>query len=123
MANTYVTIAGTIWHPETPHDRERFWVGAQKRMASGQLRRAVDATKWRIPTYVSEELTEAQLATLRAAITFTGSFTFTDELGTSRTVVLNSWSERIARVVAAVEGATTGTGAIFYVVTIELEEV
>lgn len=123
MANTYVTIAGTTWHPEWPHDRERFWVGTQKRMASGQLRRAVDATKWRVPTYVSEELSAAQLAALRAAIGYGSSFTLTDELGTSRTVVLNSWSERVVRVEPTVEGAATGTGDVYYVVTIELEEV
>lgn len=124
MARSYLTIAGTIWHPRMPLSRERFFIGAEQEMQSGQLRRAVAATKKRHGPYVSPELTRAEVTALEAAITYAASFAFVDEDGVSRTAVLDSWVEDLVRNEPAVDSLTgTQAGENYYEITITLRDV
>lgn len=123
MANTYIMLNGIVFHPELPMAFSDSYVGVEKRMASGQLRRAYVATKRKHGPYRSEEMTEAQLAAAEAAITYASSFTYRPEDGVPRTAVLQSWNVELVRSTPDVQEANTGTGETYYVVTVELEDV
>lgn len=122
MANTYVTLAGQVLHPLLPMEREIFYVGSERRMLSGGLRRAFRAAKNRF-TYTTEEMTAAQLNAFIAAVVFSASLTLVDEQAISRTVVLVEMSAPLERSEPAVDGASTGTGNVYYTATVTLEDV
>jgi hypothetical protein len=123
VANSYIMVNGIVFHPELPMPFSDSYIGAEKRMASGALRRAHVVTKRKHGPYRSEEMTEAQLAAAEAAITYASSFTYRAEDGIARTAVLQSWSVELVRSTPDVEGASMGTGEAYYTATFELEDV
>lgn len=101
--------------------RTPFFVGERKRMASNQLR---SAGEWKMRlSYVGGPLTEAELTTWRNAHPKTGSFTHVDELGTSRTVQLMGFEEKIVESVPTNTAVLGSSGTTKYEVAVEVEEV
>lgn len=121
--NCYLTIAGTVIHPELPVAREAIIVGEDKRMLNGQLRRAYRGVRYRF-TLTLRDATEAERsAWILAAGGGAGSITYTDEFASSRTVLVTEIREDLTRTVPASEGGAATTGPGYYDLTLVVEEV
>jgi len=115
VATLAIVSNGSTIYPELPIDRARVIVAEDRRMVNGQLRRAYRAEKLRI-SYRRGGLTEAERTTWVSAHPLSTSYTHTDELGTSRTVVTIRCDEVLEETIVA-------SNASFYLVEVEVEEV
>jgi hypothetical protein len=122
MVNCYLTLRGTVAYPELPYGRKPIPIRDQRRQLNGTLRTAHRAVKYEF-TLTLRDATEAERSAWLTAAAFTSSATFTDELGVSRTVVVQSIDEPLARTEPAVEGGTSTTGPGYYDLTVVVEEV
>jgi hypothetical protein len=117
VATLSIVSNGYPLDPELPVAREDVLVGEDKRHRSGQLRRAHLAVKKRI-SYGCRHLSESARAQWIAAHPWAGSYSHTDELGVTRTVVTTARSDTLIRT----EPGTSGTPA-YYDVQVTVEEV
>jgi len=117
MATLVIVSNGTSLYPELPIAREDIIVADDQRMLNGQLRRAYRAVKKRI-AYGQRDSTEAERTTWLAAHPLNVSYTHTDELGVTRTVITTRRIDTLSRTAPA----SAGTPA-FYDLEIEVEEV
>ena len=122
MAILRISANGANIHPEFPIERDRTLLYVEKRMANGQLRRAYIGEKF-IFRYGAGGLTEAERATWINNHPRHTAFPLIDETGSSYTVVLRSLAEQIERSVPDVDGAEAGTGATYYRIDLEVEQV
>lgn len=123
MATLRINVNGANIHPEFPIEREIVPIKTSKRMANGQLREAYVGTKLRF-RYGAGGLSEAERAIWINNHPRNSSFPFVDELNGSYTVVLASpITDVIERSVPAVDGAEAGTGATYYRIDVEVEQV
>lgn len=112
------TLDGDL-SPELPVEREDVLIADDQRMSNGQLRRAMKGTdaKKRLK-YGRRNLTEAQRATWFAAHPWGTSYSHTDELGITRTVMTMARRDPLSRT----KPSAPGTPA-YYDVSVEVEEV
>lgn len=122
MANCFIVLNGTTIYPELPVGRSRIFVREQRRMVNGQMRTAHRARKMSF-TLTLRDATEAERTAWLAAADETQSLTFADELGVSRTVVVQEVTEDLTRTAPTVEGGLSTTGPAFYDLTVVVEEV
>ena len=115
MATLAIVSNGSTIYPELPIDRARVIVAEDRRMVNGQLRRAYRAEKLRI-SYRRGGLTEAERTTWVSAHPLSTSYTHTDELGVTRTVVTTRRDEILEETIVA-------SNASFYRIEVEVEEV
>lgn len=120
MATLSIVSNGTALDPKLPIDRRDVPIKSGRRMVNGQLREAHRATKKRL-AYGREGLTEAERATWAAAHPWGTSYSHTDELGVTRTVVTMAFDDPLTESNPTVDGGTAG--ATYYDVSVEVEEV
>lgn len=120
MATLSIVSNGTALDPKLPIDRSDVPVADDRRMVNAQLRRAFRAKKKRL-AYGREGLTEAERAQWEAAHPWNTSYSHTDELGVTRTVMTMAFEDPLSESLPTVDGGTTG--ATFYDVRVEVEEV
>lgn len=115
MATLAIVSNGTTIYPELPIDRPVIVIADDQRMLNGQLRRAYRTVKQRL-AYQRGGLSEAERTTWITAHPLNASFSHTDELGTTRTVVTVRRDEILEETIVA-------SNAAFYLVQVEVEEV
>lgn len=119
MATLSIVVGGTpLPKVLVPIGRTRVFVGAAKRMANRQLRRA-GGEKVSL-AYSGEPLTESERTTWANAHPLGSSITVVDELGVSRTMFVTAYSETLVSAAPTTDYAATGP--TFYRVDVEVEE-
>jgi hypothetical protein len=112
-------------YPLLPIDYEDIpIVLADRRMASGQRRRALapNASKLRVTVRLGE-LTEAERTAIRAAALFTTTLEMMDEHNVVRVMTLEARRFSLVRTTPDTPGSPTATGPAYYDCELELEEV
>ena len=122
MATLSLVSNGYALAPALPINRSDVLIADEQRMTNGQLRRALKGTgaKKRL-SYGRPGLSEAERAIWVLAHPWTTSYSHTDELGVTRTVVTMAFEDTLSESKPSVEGGSTG--ATYYDVTVEVEEV
>lgn len=122
MAALKITSNGQVIYPAFTVDRDPQRIGTEKRMLSASWRGTYRAEKVRL-RYGHDNLNETELATWRTAHPFNTTYSHTDELSVTRTVRTVRRSEQLNRSVPLVEAGLDTTGATYYTIEVELEEV
>lgn len=120
MATLSIVSNGYALNPLLPIERKDILIADTRRMLNGQLRRACRAVKKRL-RYGDAHLSEAERGTWAAAHPWGWSYSHTDELGVTRTVVTTQFVDTLEESAPIVDGGTSG--ATFYRVEVEVEEV
>ena len=122
MANLRLIANGVSLYPAFPIEREVVPVSEERRFRSGQMRRALIATKMRF-RYTLPGATEAERTSWLSAHPWNTSYAFTDEQGVARTVVTMAFADPLSSTEPLVPGGLATTGAAYYDLAVEVEEV
>lgn len=123
MANLWITANGQTIYPELPIGRERIIIARDQEMITGTLRRAFRGEKFRIGPITRGHLSEADRIVWSNALPRNSAFTLVDELGATRTVVVEDYTEDLEETKPATPGGAATTGPAYYRISATVREV